>query len=445
MIDIQILRRDAASVESRLKSRGFAFDRAAYEGLEARRKALQTRAETLQAQRNSSSKQIGQAKARGEDASALMASVAALADELAQTATGLAEVQAELDTLLLTLPNLPHESVPEGASEADNVEIRRWGEPRAFDFPVRDHLDVGQPLGLDPAAGARLSGARFTVMRGGIARLHRALAQFMLDTHTRRHGYTECYTPYLVNAAALVGTGQLPKFEQDLFKVQKMGEEGGPDAGQPADGAAAEPAAMYLIPTSEVSLTNLVAGEILAGDELPLRLTAHTPCFRSEAGSYGRDTRGMIRQHQFDKVEMVQITRPDQSYAALEEMVGHAEAILQALELPYRVIVLCTGDMGFGAAKTYDIEVWLPGQSAYREISSLSNTEAFQARRMQARFRPAGGGKARPELVHTLNGSGLAVGRTLVAVLENHQQADGSVRVPEVLRPYLGGEEFIRP
>ncbi|MDO5056807.1 MAG: serine--tRNA ligase [Lautropia sp.] len=454
MIDIQLLRRDAASVESRLKSRGFVFDRAAYEALEARRKALQTRAETLQAQRNASSKQIGQAKARGEDASALMSAVAALADELAQTSAGLAEVQAELDALLLTLPNLPHESVPEGASEADNVEVRRWGQPMAFDFAVRDHLDVGQPLGLDPAAGARLSGARFTVMRGGVARLHRALAQFMLDTHTRQHGYTECYTPYLVNASALLGTGQLPKFEQDLFKVQKMGDEGAPPAadGSPAAGAgtapeasAVEASAMYLIPTSEVSLTNLVAGEILAGESLPLRLTAHTPCFRSEAGSYGRDTRGMIRQHQFDKVEMVQITRPDQSYEALEEMVGHAEAILQALELPYRVVVLCTGDMGFGAAKTYDIEVWLPAQNTYREISSLSNTEAFQARRMQARFRPAGGGKARPELVHTLNGSGLAVGRTLVAVLENHQQADGSVRVPEVLRPYLGGEAFIRP
>ncbi|MDO4233073.1 MAG: serine--tRNA ligase [Lautropia sp.] len=463
MIDIQTLRRDAAAVESRLLTRGFQFDRAAYENLEGRRKALQTQSETLQAQRNALSKQIGQAKAKGEDASALMAEVGRAASQLEETSAGLAEVQAELDALLLTLPNLPHESVPVGKSEADNVEVRRWGTPATFDFAVRDHLDVGAPLGLDPAAGAKLSGARFTVMRGPVARLHRALAQFMLDTHTRRHGYTECYTPYLVNAPALYGTGQLPKFEQDLFKVQKMGDEGGPaDAaasvaeapaskGTAASGNSGASAtqgvgdgAMYLIPTSEVSLTNLVAGEILAGEDLPLRLTAHTPCFRSEAGSYGRDTRGMIRQHQFDKVEMVQITRPDQSYQALEEMVGHAEAILQALELPYRVVALCTGDMGFGAAKTYDLEVWLPAQSTYREISSVSNTEAFQARRMQARFRPAGGGKAKPELVHTLNGSGLAVGRTLVAVLENHQQADGSVRVPAALRPYLGGEEVLR-
>ncbi len=472
MIDIQVLRRDAAFVESRLKTRGFVFDRAAYEALEARRKELQTRAETLQAQRNATSKQIGQAKGRGEDTSALMASVGALAAELEQTSAGLAQVQIELDGLLSTLPNLPHESVPEGKSEADNVEIRRWGEPKAFDFPVRDHLDVGQPLGLDPAAGAKLSGARFTVMRGGVARLHRALAQFMLDTHTGKHGYTECYTPYLVNASALYGTGQLPKFEEDLFRVQKMGDEGGPaEAAEGKDEpaasatsaaaaggsaattasasgkgmAGADNAPMYLIPTSEVSLTNLVAGEILAGESLPLRITAHTPCFRSEAGSYGRDTRGMIRQHQFDKVEMVQITRPEQSYQALEEMVGHAENILQALGLPYRVIVLCTGDMGFGAAKTYDLEVWLPAQNTYREISSVSNTEAFQARRMQARFRPEGGGKAKPELVHTLNGSGLAVGRTLVAVLENYQQADGSVRVPEVLRPYMGGVEVLHP
>lgn len=456
MIDIQLLRRDAALVESRLKSRGFVFDRAAYEALEARRKASQTRAETLQAQRNATSKQIGQAKARGEDASALMASVNEMAAELARTATELSAVQAELDALLLTLPNLPHESVPEGSSEADNVEVRRWGQPRVFDFEVKDHLDVGQPLGLDAAAGAKLSGARFTVMRNGIARLHRALAQYMLDTHTARHGYTECYTPYLVNASALYGTGQLPKFEEDLFKVQKMGDEGGPkpeaaDAGSgPAgaegrEGAASDASAMYLIPTSEVSLTNLVAGEILNADALPLKLTAHTPCFRSEAGSYGRDTRGMVRQHQFDKVEMVQIAHPEQSYQALEEMVGHAEAILQGLGLPYRVVVLCTGDMGFGAAKTYDIEVWLPAQNTYREISSISNTEAFQARRMQARFRPAAGGKAKPELVHTLNGSGLAVGRTLVAVLENCQQADGSVRVPEVLQPYMGGLTVLKP
>ncbi|MDO5101341.1 MAG: serine--tRNA ligase [Lautropia sp.] len=478
MIDIQLLRRDAAFVESRLKSRGFVFDRAAYEALEARRKASQTRAETLQAQRNATSKQIGQAKAKGEDASALMASVNEMAAELARTATELAAVQAELDALLSSLPNLPHESVPEGKSEADNVEVRRWGQPRRFDFEVKDHLDVGQPLGLDAAAGAKLSGARFTVMRAGVARLHRALAQYMLDTHTAKHGYTECYTPYLVNASALYGTGQLPKFEEDLFKVQKMGEEGGPvsasategadakaqgavgqaptQAGAMGAGKAAAPtvsgpdvsltsAAMYLIPTSEVSLTNLVAGDILDADALPLKLTAHTPCFRSEAGSYGRDTRGMVRQHQFDKVEMVQIAHPEHSYDALEEMVGHAETILQGLGLPYRVVVLCTGDMGFGAAKTYDIEVWLPAQNTYREISSISNTEAFQARRMQARFRPVAGGKAKPELVHTLNGSGLAVGRTLVAVLENYQQADGSVVVPEVLRPYMGGLSVIQP
>lgn len=463
MIDIQTLRRDAAQVESRLKTRGFNFDRAAFEALEARRKALQTRAESLQAQRNALSRQIGQAKGKGEDASALMAEVAAVSAEQAGIPAELEGVQAELDALLARLPNLPHESVPMGASEADNVEVRRWGTPATYDFEVKDHLDVGEPLGLDPAAGARLSGARFTVMRGGVARLHRALAQFMLDTHTGRHGYTECYTPYLVNAPALFGTGQLPKFEEDLFRVQKLGDQG-PQAGAagaaPVTEAAGGPAAdaqaagqgaggtMYLIPTSEVSLTNLVAGEILDGAQLPLRLTAHTPCFRSEAGSYGRDTRGMIRQHQFDKVEMVQITRPEDSYDTLEAMVGHAEAILQALELPYRVVALCTGDMGFSAAKTYDLEVWLPGQQAYREISSISNTEAFQARRMQARFRPAadaaGKGKAKPEHVHTLNGSGLAVGRTLVAVLENHQQADGSVRIPKALQPYMGGIEVLK-
>ena len=481
MIDIQTLRRDAAQVESRLKTRGFTFDRAAFEALEARRKTLQTRAESLQAQRNALSKQIGQARAKGEDASALMAEVAAVSAEQTGIPAELETVQAELDTLLATLPNLPHESVPVGRSEADNVEVRRWGTPATYDFAVRDHLDVGEPLGLDPAAGAKLSGARFTVMRGGVARLHRALAQFMLDTHTGRHGYTECYTPYLVNASALFGTGQLPKFEEDLFRVQKLGDQGpgvagaggsacatagaggdarvagstGGDATEKGGVSASSTAqaagsTMYLIPTSEVSLTNLVAGEILDGAQLPLRLTAHTPCFRSEAGSYGRDTRGMIRQHQFDKVEMVQVTRPEDSYDALEAMVGHAEAILQALELPYRVVALCTGDMGFSAAKTYDLEVWLPGQQAYREISSISNTEAFQARRMQARFRPAdaegkaGKGKAKPEHVHTLNGSGLAVGRTLVAVLENHQQADGSVRIPKVLQPYMGGIEVLQ-
>ena len=415
-------------MESRLKTRGFVFDRAGYEALEARRKALQTRAEALQAQRNALSKQIGQAKGKGEDASALLAEVNAVTQEQAGIPAELESVQTSLDALLASLPNLPHESVPVGRSEADNVEVRRWGTPATFDFEVKDHLDVGEPLGLDAA-------------------------QFMLDMHTTRHGYTECYTPYLVNASALFGTGQLPKFEEDLFRVQKLGDQGpaaGTEAGQEASGQAV-PATMYLIPTSEVSLTNLVAGEILPGEALPLRLTAHTPCFRSEAGSYGRDTRGMIRQHQFDKVEMVQVTRPEDSYATLESMVGHAEAILQALELPYRVVALCTGDMGFSAAKTYDLEVWLPGQSAYREISSISNTEAFQARRMQARFRPAdaegkgGKGKAKPEHVHTLNGSGLAVGRTLVAVLENHQQADGSVRIPKALQPYMGGVEVLKP
>jgi seryl-tRNA synthetase len=341
----------------------------------------------------------------------------------------LADIQARLSTLLLTAPNVPHASVPAGKSADDNVEVRRWGQPRSFDFAVRDHVDVGAPLGLDFDTATKLSGSRFALMKGPVARLHRALAQFMLDVQTRRHGYTECYTPYIVNADTLTGTGQLPKFEQDLFAAKKGGQEG-------------EGEVLYLIPTSEVSLTNIVRGEILKEADLPLKLTAHTPCFRSEAGSYGKDTRGMIRQHQFDKVEMVQIAHPEKSYDALEQMVGHAEAILQALELPYRVVLLCAGDMGFGAAKTYDLEVWLPAQNTYREISSCSNCEAFQARRMQARFRNAQG---RTELVHTLNGSGLAVGRTLVAVLENYQQADGSVLVPEALRPFIDGVERLTP
>ncbi len=441
MIDIQYLRRDTARAAERLRSRGFSFDLARFEQLESRRKELQTRTEELQARRNALSRQVGQAKARGEPADALLAEVGGLGTDLQTAASALAELQRELDGYLVSLPNLPHESVPVGASEADNVEIRRWGEPRSFDFTVRDHGDVGAPLGLDFEMGAKLSGARFTVMRGPVARLHRALAQFMLDLHTTRHGYTECYTPYIVNASALYGTGQLPKFEDDLFKVVKGGSDGAPTGGDPAD-AEATAAASYLIPTSEVSLTNFVRDTIVAEDQLPMRLTAHTPCFRSEAGAYGRDTRGMIRQHQFDKVEMVQITTADGSYEALEAMAGHAEAVLQALELPYRVMALCTGDMGFAAAKTYDLEVWLPGQQAYREISSVSNCEAFQARRLQARTRR---GKDKPELVHTLNGSGLAVGRTLVAVLENHQQADGSVRIPERLRPYLGGIERLAP
>ena len=434
MIDIQLLRRESAEVARRLQSRGHAFDLQGFEQLESRRKTAQSTAEELQARRNALSRQIGQAKGRKENADHLLAEVATINESQEQASAELAGIQAELDELLLSLPNLPHESAPIGRSEADNVEVRRWGSAATASFPMKDHVALGAGLGLDFAAAAKLSGARFVVMKGAIARLHRALAQFMLDTHTSRHGYQECYTPYLVGPAALRGTGQLPKFEDDLFKVQRGGEV--------QDGEQREGGDLYLIPTSEVSLTNLVREEILPAESLPIRLTAHTPCFRSEAGAYGKDTRGMIRQHQFDKVEMVQVTSPDQSYAALDEMVGHAEAILQALQLPYRVLALCTGDMGFSAAKTFDLEVWLPGQDAYREISSVSNCESFQARRMQARFRA---GQGKPELVHTLNGSGLAVGRTLVAVLENHQQADGSVLVPEVLRGYMSGIERLAP
>ena len=434
MIDIQLLRRESAEVARRLQSRGHAFDLQGFEQLESQRKTAQSTAEELQARRNALSRQIGQAKGRKENADHLLAEVATINESQEQASAELAGIQAELDELLLSLPNLPHESAPIGRSEADNVEVRRWGAAPAASFPMKDHVALGAGLGLDFAAAAKLSGARFVVMKGAIARLHRALAQFMLDTHTSRHGYQECYTPYLVGPAALRGTGQLPKFEDDLFKVQRGGEV--------QDGEQREGGDLYLIPTSEVSLTNLVREEILPAESLPIRLTAHTPCFRSEAGAYGKDTRGMIRQHQFDKVEMVQVTTPDRSYAALDEMVGHAEAILQALQLPYRVLALCTGDMGFSAAKTFDLEVWLPGQDAYREISSVSNCESFQARRMQARFRA---GQGKPELVHTLNGSGLAVGRTLVAVLENHQQADGSVLVPEVLRGYMSGIERLAP
>ncbi|TWI70062.1 seryl-tRNA synthetase [Pseudoduganella lurida] len=423
MIDIQLLRKDIDTVAARLATRKFQLDVAAFNALEAERKAIQTRTEELQGKRNTLSKQIGVLKGKGEDASAVMAEVAGIPDELKNNEAALAAVQHKLSTFLQAVPNLPHESVPAGTDEAGNVEVRKIGAPRTFEFEVKDHVDVGAPLGLDFDTATKLTGSRFSVMKGGIARLHRALAQFMLDTHTDQHGYTECYTPYMVNADSLLGTGQLPKFEADLFSVKKGGVEG-------------EGETFYLIPTSEVTLTNTVRDEILAADALPLKMTAHTPCFRSEAGSYGRDTRGMIRQHQFDKVELVQVVHPEKSYEALEEMVGHAETILQQLGLPYRVMSLCTGDMGFGAAKTYDLEVWLPAQNTYREISSLSNCEAFQARRMQARFRNAGG---KPELVHTLNGSGLAVGRTLVAVLENYQQADGTVEVPEVLRPYMGG------
>ncbi len=429
MLDINLLRKDIAPVAERLRARGHELDVTAFQAIEADRKAVQTATEELQARRNALSKQVGMLKSRGEDASAVLAEVAAIPEQVKALEARLGPIQARQLELLLGVPNLPHASVPVGRSEADNVELRRWGTPPNFGFPVRDHVDVGAPLGLDFDAAARLSGARFSVLRGPVARLHRALAQFMLDAHTSRHGYTECYTPYLVNAQALLGTGQLPKFEQDLFAVKKGGQEG---EGEP----------MYLIPTSEVSLTNLVREQVLREDELPIRLTAHTPCFRSEAGSYGRDTRGMIRQHQFDKVEMVQITHPDQSYAAHEAMVLHAEFILQSLELPYRVVLLCTGDMGFSATRTCDLEVWLPAQDAYREISSVSNCEAFQARRMQARFKNAQG---RIEFVHTLNGSGLAVGRTLVAVLENGQRADGSVAIPEALRPYLGGATELRP
>ncbi|MFL9609149.1 serine--tRNA ligase [Methylobacillus sp. Pita2] len=428
MLDIQQLRNDLDNVVARLASRGFAFDTDAFTALENERKTVQTRTQDLQAKRNATSKQIGIAKSKGEDVAPIMAEIAGLGAQLKEDEERLAVIQAELQQLLLNVPNLPHESVPAGKSEEDNVEVRRVGTPRSFDFQIKDHTDIGTPLGLDFDTGAKLAGARFTLMRGQIARLHRALAQFMLDTQTERHGYTECYTPYIVNADTLRGTGQLPKFEADLFAAQKGGQEG--DSNE----------TLYLIPTSEVTLTNTVRDEIVALDSLPIKLTAHTPCFRSEAGSYGRDTRGMIRQHQFDKVEMVQITHPERSYEALEEMVGHAEHVLQALGLPYRVVLLCTGDMGFGAAKTYDLEVWLPAQNTYREISSVSNCEAFQARRLQARFRNEGG---KPELLHTLNGSGLAVGRTLVAVLENNQQADGSVVVPEALRPYMGGLEVI--
>ncbi len=443
MLDIQTLRKDLDGVASRLAARGYSLDTAAFAAMEAERKAVQTRTEALQARRNALSKSIGQLKARGEDASAVMQEVSELAEELKAGDARTERVLAQQMAFMLTVPNLPHESVPQGASEADNQEVRRWSpqgaEPQPLGFEARDHVDLGEPLGLDFAAGAKLAGARFSVMKGPIARLHRALAQFMLDVHTSEHGYTECYTPYIVNAETLRGTGQLPKFEQDLFAAKKGGQDADPaeDAG---DGSQAGP--LYLIPTSEVPLTNLVRGEILPGDALPMRLTAHTPCFRSEAGSHGRDTRGMIRQHQFDKVEMVQIVQPEASYEALEQMVGHAEKILQRLELPYRVMALCTGDMGFGATKTYDLEVWLPAQGAYREISSCSNCEAFQARRMQARFRNAQG---KTELVHTLNGSGLAVGRTLVAILENHQQPDGSIRIPKALQPWMGGLERIVP
>jgi seryl-tRNA synthetase len=423
MLDIQLLRTDIEAVAKRLSDRGFRLDVAGFNALEAERKRIQTRTQELQSKRNALSKGIGQAKAKGEDTAPLMAEVAGLGDEVAACEKGLEAVQAKLSELLLVVPNLPHPSVPTGRSADDNMEVKRVGEPRTFDFAPKDHVDIGEGLGqLDFAAGVKISGARFTVMKAGIARLHRALSQFMLDVHTREHGYTEVYVPYLVNAASMRGTGQLPKFEEDLFCVPRGDDK------------------FYLIPTAEVPVTNLVRDEIVPLESLPLRFVCHTPCFRSEAGSYGKDTRGMIRQHQFDKVELVQIVHPERSFEALEALTGHAESILQRLELPFRTVVLCTGDVGFSAAKTYDIEVWLPGQSAFREISSCSNFEAFQARRMQARFR---NDKGKPELAHTLNGSGLAVGRTLVAVLENYQNADGSVTVPAALRPWMGGVERI--
>jgi seryl-tRNA synthetase len=441
MLDINLLRKDLpsaiAALENRKSPQHF-LNVEAFKGLEAERKALQIKTEELQNQRNTLSKQIGQLKAKGEDASAVMAQVSSSKAELESSAVRLEQIQRELEALLLAVPNLPHASVPVGTSEAGNVEVRKWspiegpgGEPPAFAFEVKDHVDLGQPLGLDFELGTKLAGSRFTVLKGPIARLHRALAQFMLDVQTLEHGYTECYVPYIVNADSLRGTGQLPKFEEDLFAAKKGGQEGPLDA---------DSAALYLIPTSEVPLTNFVRDEIVAESQLPLKFTAHSPCFRSEAGSYGRDTRGMIRQHQFDKVEMVQITHPEKSNDALESMTLHAEAILQKLELPYRTMLLCTGDMGFGAAKTYDLEVWLPAQKTYREISSISNCEAFQARRLQARFKNAQG---KNEFVHTLNGSGLAVGRTLVAVLENYQLADGSIEIPTVLQPYMGGSTVL--
>ena len=425
MLDSKLVRTQLTEIAERLATRGFVLDVARFEALESQRKSVQVRTEQLQAERNSRSKSIGQAKARGEDIAPLLAEVDQLGSDLEAGKRELDAIQNELDNLLLNIPNLPHESVPVGADEDGNVEVARWGTPRSFDFEIKDHVALGEQHGwLDFETAAKLSGARFALLRGPIARLHRALAQFMINLHTGEHGYEEAYTPYLVQAPALQGTGQLPKFEEDLFKIRREDQ-----------------ADLYLIPTAEVSLTNIVAGEILDAKQLPLKFVAHTPCFRSEAGASGRDTRGMIRQHQFDKVEMVQIVEPSKSFEALEGMTANAERVLQLLELPYRKLALCTGDMGFSAVKTYDLEVWVPSQDKYREISSCSNCGDFQARRMQARYRNPETGK--PELVHTLNGSGLAVGRTLVAVLENYQQADGSIRVPEVLKPYMGGIEVI--
>ena len=431
MLDISLLRKDLASVIASLEKRKSPqpfLDIERFQSLETERKTLQTRTEEMQAQRNSLSKQIGALKGRGEDTTALMAQVGGLGEQLKASAERLEAIQAELSQLLMALPNMPHDSVPVGADETANAEVRRWGTLPSFDFTPRDHVDLGAPLGLDFDLGATLSGSRFSFLRGPVARLHRALAQFMIDLHTEEHGYTECYTPYIVNRDVLEGTGQLPKFKEDMFWVTRGG-----DVTQPEQ---------YLISTSEISLTNSVRGQVLGLDQLPIKLTAHSPCFRSEAGSAGRDTRGLIRQHQFDKVEMVQIVHPDHSEAALEEMVRHAETVLQRLGLAYRVLLLCSGDMGFASSKTYDLEVWVPAQNTYREISSCSNCDTFQSRRMQSRYKTAQG---KNELLHTLNGSGVAVGRALVAVLENHQNADGSINVPAALRPYMGGLEVLKP
>lgn len=450
MLDPVLLRKELPLVIAALKRRNVDFDQARFNQLEARRKDVQIQTETLQAQRNALAKQIGQLKSRGEEASAVMAESQALPGKLKVLEEELAGIRSELDGWLMTIPNLPHSSVPQGKDSDDNVEVRRWlgtqagyvtdhSEPPAKGFETQDHVTVGERLGLEFDTAVKLTGARFSFMRGGMARLHRALAQFMLDLHTNEHGYTECYTPYIVNSSTLLGTGQLPKFKDDMFWVTKGGED---ELQTDQQGKPIEKEDLYLISTSEITLTATVKNEIVPGASLPLRLTAHTPCFRSEAGSGGRDTRGMIRQHQFDKVEMVQIVHPDTSYDALEQMVGHAEKVLQLLQLPYRVMQLCTGDMGFGAAKTYDLEVWIPAQNTWREISSVSNCEAFQARRLQARFRNEQG---KTEYLHTLNGSGLAVGRTLVALIENYQQADGSIEIPEVLRPYMGGVARLAP
>jgi len=419
MLDPKLIRSDISAVAAQLKRRGYELDVSVIESLEVKRKQCQVHTEQLQSERNTKSKSIGKAKAAGENIQPLLDEVAGLGEALDNAKAELSDIQDQLDAILMGIPNLPHESVPEGKDESDNVEVRRWGEPRKFDFEVKDHVDIGTDLdALDFETASKLTGSRFVVMRGQMAKLHRALIQFMLDLHTSEHGYTEVYVPYIVNSDSLRGTGQLPKFEEDLFCVDR-------DAGY------------YLIPTAEVPVTNLARGEIIDADDMPLKLTSHTPCFRSEAGSYGKDTRGMIRQHQFEKVEMVQLVKPDEAWNALEQLTAHAETVLQRLQLPYRVVTLCSGDIGFSAAKTYDLEVWLPGQQAYREISSCSCFTDFQARRMQARWRNPDTGK--PELVYTINGSGLAVGRTLVAILENYQQADGSVTVPDALQPYMGG------